>query len=73
MAIVALVLVWAGRAASTLLGNRAPARKAHGYLSRSWFRTGFDHLRQLLSAGQTTDAVDPWRRLPKRPKIQGVV
>ena len=73
MAIVALVLAWAGRAASTLLGNRAPARKAHGYLSRSWFRTGFDHLRQLLSAGQATDALDPWRRLPKPLKIQGVV
>ena len=73
MAIVALVLAWAGRAASTLLGNRAPARKAHGYLSRSWFRTGFDHLRQLLSAGQATDALDPWRRLPKPLKIQRVV
>jgi hypothetical protein len=73
MAIVALVLVWAGRAASTLLGNRAPARKAHGYLSRSWFRTGFDHLRQRLSSGQIADAVDPWRRLPKRLKIRRVV
>lgn len=73
MAIVALVLVWAGRAASTLLGNRAPARKAHGYLSRSWFRTGFDHLRHLLSAGQTADAVNPWRRLSKQLKIRGVV
>ena len=73
MAIVALVLAWAGRAASTLLGNRAPARKAHGYLARSWFRTGFDHLRQLLSAGQATDALDPWRRLPKPLKIQRVV
>jgi hypothetical protein len=73
MAIVALVLAWAGRAASTLLGNRAPARKAHGYLARSWFRTGFDHLRHLLSADQTANAVDPWQRLPKRLKIRGVV
>jgi hypothetical protein len=73
MAIVALVLVWAGRAASTPLGSRAPARKAHGYLSRSWLRTGFDHLRHLLSAGDSPAALKPWQTLPKQPKTTGVV
>ena len=48
MAIVALALAWAAATAASLLGSRAPARKAHGYLSKSWFRTGFDHLRNTL-------------------------
>jgi hypothetical protein len=48
MAIVALALAWAAATAASLLGSRAPARKTHGYLSRSWFRTGFDHLRHAF-------------------------
>jgi len=48
MAIVALALAWAAATAASLLGSRAPARKAHGYLSRSWFRIGLDHLRHAL-------------------------
>jgi hypothetical protein len=55
MAIVALALAWAAATAASLLGSRAPARKAHGYLSRSWFRTGLDHLRHVLR----TDAKPP--------------
>lgn len=73
MAIVALTLARAGRAAVTLLGNRAPARKAHGCLSRSWFRTGFDHLRHSLAAGNIEAALNPWQRLLKRPRPPGVV
>ena len=73
MAIVALALVWAGRAATTLLGNRAPARKTHGYLAKSWFRTGFEHLRNLFRAGNATKAITPWEKLPKQPKILRVV
>jgi hypothetical protein len=55
MAIVALAIAWAAATAASLLGSRAPARKAHGYLSRSWFRTGLDHLRHVLR----TDANPP--------------
>lgn len=66
MALVALALVWAGRAAVDLLHPRAPARKAHGCLSRSWFRTGFDHIRRLLRT-DPAKAVAPWRRLPSKP------
>lgn len=73
MAIVALAIVWAARAAVTLLGNRAPARKAHGHLSRSWFRTGFDHLRHSLASGDIDAALSPWQRLRKRPLQPGVV
>lgn len=48
MGIVALALAWAGRTAATLLGPRGPKRKAHGYLAQSWFRAGFDRIRNLL-------------------------
>lgn len=55
MAIVALALAWASATAASLLGSRTPARKAHGYLSRSWFRTGLDHLRHVFR----TEALPP--------------
>ena len=48
MAVVALALAWASAAAASLLGSGAPARKAHGYLAQSWFRTGLDHLRHAF-------------------------
>jgi hypothetical protein len=48
MAIVALALAWAAATAASLFGSRAPARKAHGYPAKSWFRIGLDHLRHAL-------------------------
>jgi hypothetical protein len=48
MAIVALALAWAAATAASLLGSRAPVRKAHGYQAKSWFRIGFDHLRNAF-------------------------
>jgi len=48
MAIIALALAWAAATAAALFGSRAPARKAHGYPARSWFRIGFDHLRHVF-------------------------
>ena len=64
MALVALVIVWAGRAAADKLGNATPKRGAHGFLAQSWFRTGFDLIRNRLAAGDV-DAVLPWRKLGK--------
>lgn len=49
-AIVALALAWAARAARTKLGSSAPPRKSHGYLAKSYFRTGFDFIRNRLRA-----------------------
>jgi hypothetical protein len=73
MAMVALALVWAGRTAVTLLGNRAPKRKAHGHFAKPIFRTGFDDLRRRLRADPIT-AIIPRRRLePIPPKIARVV
>ena len=76
MALVALAIAWAGRAAADLLGVGAPRRKAHGHFAQSWFRTGFDRIRNLLSAGHR-DALDAWRRLeetgPKCSRLKRVV
>jgi hypothetical protein len=73
LALVALALTWAGRAAVTLLGPRMPKRKAHGHFAKSIFRTGFDEVRRLLRTDPAA-AVAEWRRLtPKRLKKPRVV
>ena len=64
MALVALAIVWAGRAAADLLGPSSPRRKSHGHFAQSWFRVGFDRIRNLLSSDHSA-AIDPWRRLGK--------
>ena len=66
MALVALALAWAGRTAATLLGTRAPKRKSHGYLAKSWFRIGFDRIRNLLRTDPRA-AVAEWLRLSPKP------
>lgn len=65
MALVALAIVWAGRVAANLLGPGSPKRKSHGYFARSWFRIGFDRVRNLLGSDPVS-AVDPWRTLSKK-------
>ncbi len=62
LGLVALAMVWAGRIATDLLGPKAPKRKSHGYYQKSWFRTGFDRIRQLLRT-DPLEAVRPWWRL----------
>ena len=73
---VAFAIAWAERMAADLLGSGSPRRKSHGHLARSWFRTGFDRLRNLLSAGRD-DALNAWRRLGKpgrkRANLEGVL
>jgi len=64
MALVALAIAWAGRVAADLLGPGSPKRKSHGYFAQSWFRIGFDRLRNLLGSDHS-EAVGPWRRLEK--------
>lgn len=76
MALVALAIVWAGRAAAILLGQGSPKRKSHGYFAQSWFRIGFDRIRNLLNSGSSA-AVDAWQCLgkpdPKHAGRAGVV
>jgi hypothetical protein len=69
MALVALAVVWAGRVAADLIGRGAPKRKPHGYLAQSWFRAGFDRLRNLL-ASEPQAAVAAWSRLNKPTQYQ---
>ena len=66
LGLVALALAWATRTAAILLGRKAPPRKAHGYLAKSWFRIGFDHLRRLLRHDPDA-AVEPWRVFASAP------
>ncbi|MDN5873949.1 MAG: IS4 family transposase, partial [Sinobacteraceae bacterium] len=73
MALVALALGWAGRAAADVLGKHAPTRKSHGHYAKSWFRTGFDHIRNRLRSNPL-EAIESWQRItPKQPKIGRVV
>ena len=66
MGLVALAIAWAARAARDLLGTRWPRRKSHGYLGKSWFRTGFDQIRHLLRSDQLK-AIEPWLRIALKP------
>ena len=73
MGLVALAIAWAARAARDFLGPRWPKRKAHGYLAKSWFRTGFDQIRRLLRS-DPLEAIAPWLRIAlKHPKKARVV
>ncbi len=67
MGLVALAIAWAARAARDLLGTRWPRRKSHGYLEKSWFRTGFDRIRNLLRS-DPLEAVAQWRQIAKNPR-----
>lgn len=48
LAIVAIALAWACRAASHLKGRSSIPTKAHGYRQKSWFRLGCDTLRRWI-------------------------
>ena len=71
-AIIALAVSWAARAARTVLGQTAPPRKTHGYLGKSYFRTGFDHIRCRLRSNPEA-AIPEWLNLKSNPKIRRVV
>jgi len=73
MGMVALAIAWAARTAKDKLGPNWPPRKAHGYLAKSWFRTGFDQIRNLLRS-DPLQAIAPWTRIAQKPtKIHRVV
>jgi hypothetical protein len=71
-ALVALAVAWSVRAARTCLGQDAPPRKTHGYLARSYFRTGFTFLRNRLRSDHPETLIE-WANLPKTLKKAGVV
>lgn len=69
MSIIALAAAWASRVATRLIGAKDLPRKPHGYYAKSWFRTGFDHIRNLLR-NRKTKLVNSW---PIRPSPERVV
>ncbi len=71
-AIVAIAIAWASAAAVQILGRRLPPRKAHGYLAKSIFRIGFEHLRSLLRA-DPIQTLDAWKHLLPTAKTARVV
>ena len=64
--ISAIALAMACRTASKLMGSKYPARKNHGYCSKSWFRTGFDELRRRLRANEDTPILGSKLAIKKR-------
>lgn len=72
MALVTLALAWAGRTARDLLGPNEPRRKTHGYLAKSWFRVGFDSIRNRLRT-EPEDAIRSWKAIAKPRKTMRVV
>lgn len=73
MGLVALATAWTAAAAKQKPANRWPPRKTHGYLAQSWFRTGFDIIRNLLRS-DPLEAIRPWRRINQMaPEISRVV
>ena len=71
-ALIALAVAWSVRAARTKLGNTAPPRKNHGYLAKSYFRTGFTFLRNRLRSNHP-ETLAEWYNLPKSLKTPRVV
>ncbi len=59
LAIVAIALAWSSKTAAILTGTRSLPRKKHGYFAKSWFRTGFDTLRNRLRYNPDA-ALQPW-------------
>lgn len=59
LGIVALAMAWASITASKIIGNGKQPKKAHGYAAKSWFRTGFDALRNAFRSTPET-ILAPW-------------
>ncbi|MDA9009600.1 IS4 family transposase [Alphaproteobacteria bacterium] len=74
LAIIALAMTWAYRCASSTKGRKSIPRKAHGRKQKSWFRTGFDILRNWILY-KPDKAIHAWQQsFPKRkPKIKNSI
>jgi hypothetical protein len=73
MSLTALAIAWAGRTAADKPGTHAPPRKSHGHDAKTFFRIGFDQLRNRPGTAPL-DAIRPWRRITrKRQKVTGAV
>ncbi|MDQ6438347.1 IS4 family transposase [Mesorhizobium sp. LHD-90] len=76
IAVVTLAVAWAQACANTIKPNGDIPRAKHGFRRKSWFRIGFDTLRNWLQTDppRATQAWDTiWKRLPKKLKPNRVV
>ncbi len=66
LVVVTLAITWAYRCATRAMGMKAIRRKTHGRRQKSWFRLGFDRLRQWIINDQP-QAISAWiDAAPKR-------
>ena len=65
LAIIAIAMAWSSKTAAIALGTAKPPKKKHGFFAKSWFRTGFDMLRNFLKAGDER-AFKPWLRISRK-------
>ncbi len=73
LAIVAIAIAWSSKIAIAVAGSAPRPRKAHGYPAKSWFRTGFDALRNRLRY-DIDRAIQPWIDIPRSTRRRrGVV
>jgi len=69
LVVVALAVTWAYRCATRAMGRTAIPRKTHGRHEKSWFRTGFDSLRNWI-IHQPGHALDAWASTCPRRSFQ---
>lgn len=73
LAIVAIAIAWSSKIAIAVNGSAPRLRKTHGYPAKSWFRIGFDALRNRLRY-DIEHAIQPWAKIPRSTrKRRGVV
>jgi hypothetical protein len=66
IAITAIAIALLCHTAARLLGTKYPMRKAHGYCSKSWFRTGLDEVRRCLRGRPDAPIISPSFAIPRR-------
>lgn len=68
LVVVALAIIWAYRGATCAMGMKAIPRKTHGRRQKSWFRLGFDRLRQWIINDQPKAAA-AWIDAAPKPSL----
>ena len=68
MVVIALATVWACRTATKCKGTSAIQKKTHGRQEKSWFRVGFDTLRQWI-VHDSDQALRVWTKYKSKIKI----
>ncbi len=62
LVIITLAMAWAYACATAIKGTTSIKTRAHGYRYKSWFRLGFDQLRQWI-LHRPERAAEIWRRI----------